>query len=133
MGYASSSNVKVVSQDTKTQIVATWQGNSATPRQIKAKTTTTVTEYRGLSKTAAEAMCASATYNYVTKADYFIGEYASGADPATAQPLWWLGAPLVEGSESHAAMRCVNDSSLYTVAVTLAVTTCSGTHSRIYP
>lgn len=133
MGYASSSNVKVVTKDTKTQVVATWQGNSATPRQIKAKTVTTVTEYRGLSKAAAEAMCDSDTYNYVNKVDYFIGEYASGADPSTALPKWWLGAPLVEGSESHATMRNLNDSSLYTVTVTLAATTCSGTHPRIYP
>ena len=132
MGYASASNVKVVSADTKTQIVASWQGNSSTPRQIKAKTVTTVTEYRGLSKAGAEDMCNSATYNYVSKADYFIGEYAAGAQEG-ALPLWWLGAPLVEGSESHAAMRCVNDSALYTVTVTLAVTTCSGTHARIYP
>lgn len=133
MGYVTGSNSKVVSMDAKTQIAASWQGNSATPRQIKAKTVTTVTEYRGLSKANAEAMCNSATYNYVNKEDYFIGEYASGADPATALPKWWLGAPLVEGSESHATMRNLNDSSLYTVTVTLAVTTCSGTHPRIYP
>ena len=85
---------------------------------LLANAVTTTVEFRGLSRSAAQAMAKNADYNYRNLHGVFFSSGSAGA---------WMRAADCEGTECKAVARRINEADMWRVIVTHISTTV--THS----
>ena len=98
--------------DTQSAVIVSFSFNGS-PAKIVAKSTTTVVEFRGLSRSAALQMAANANYNF---------KHMHGVTFTSGLASQF--APDCEGTECKATVRRINEADFFRVIVTHVSTTC---------